>query len=92
MANRKAQNDKPNRGEPDEYDRDLARDSSGGTDENRGMSGLAGPSADGGEPRVAHDQFLEGAGTYNDQKDRKGQAQSPRELTHNEPPRKKEGH
>lgn len=26
------------------------------------------------------------------QHDRKGQAQSPRELTHNEPPKKKEGH
>lgn len=26
------------------------------------------------------------------QDDRKGQAQSPRELTHNEPPKKKEGH
>lgn len=26
------------------------------------------------------------------QHDRKGQAQSPRELTHNEPPKQKEGH
>ena len=91
MANRKAQNDKPIRSEPDEYDRDLRRDGSGGNDENRGTSGLAGPSA-GEEPRVAHDQFLEGAGSYNDQKDRKGQAQSPQELTHDEPPRQKEGH
>ena len=27
-----------------------------------------------------------------DQRTRKGQAQSPRELTHNEPPKHKEGH
>lgn len=30
--------------------------------------------------------------SHHEQHTRKGQAQSPRELTHNEPPKKKEGH
>lgn len=30
--------------------------------------------------------------SQHEQHTRKGQAQSPRELTHNEPPKKKEGH
>ena len=88
MANRKAEKDKPNADMPDEYDRDLERDNdrSGGTRQAAGAGG--GPSGN-----VELDsQLPQGFGPVNHQKDRKGQAQSPRELTPNEPPREKEGH
>jgi hypothetical protein len=86
MANRKAQKDKPNRGQPDQYDRDLEHDGHGPTEAER-RSELA-P----GARSVAEEQFLAGAGPRNVQKDRKGQAQSPVELNLNQPEHRKEGH
>lgn len=86
MANRKAQNDKPNRGQPDQYDRELEHDNRGPTEAER-RSELA-P----GARSVAEEQFLAGAGPRNYQKDRKGQAQSPVELNTNQPEEKREGH
>ena len=87
MANRKATKDNPDGGRGDEYERDLERD-------NRRQAGTA-DEADGGDRNdrnVAAEQFEAGGGTYNDQKDRTGQAQSPRELNLNQPPKQKEGH
>lgn len=90
MANRKASNDKPNRGEPDQYDRDLERDSrraAGGNDARE-------PGNAAGRPRTEGQEQMH-AGFDRDalaQKDRKGQAQSPVEQTLNQPPRHKEGH
>ena len=84
MANRKATKDNPDGGRGDEYERDLERD-------NRRQAGTT-EGADDGDRSVAAEQFEAGGGTYNDQKDRKGQAQSPRELTPNEPQEQKEGH
>ena len=89
MANRKAQNDKPNRGEPDNYDRDLDRDN------RRQAEGLTDVEPRGGaEPGITESrrQLREGMGTEHLQKDRKGQAQSPAELNPNQPPKRKEGH
>lgn len=90
MANRKATKDNPDGGRGDEYERDLERD-------NRRQAGTAGDAdggdrGDAGERNVAAEQFEAAGGTYNDQKDRKGQAQSPRELNLNQPPKQKEGH
>ncbi|HEY0972500.1 MAG TPA: hypothetical protein VGE02_16135 [Gemmatimonadales bacterium] len=89
MANRKANKDKPNRGEPDNYDRDLVRDN------RRQVEGIAEVEPRGGaEPDIseAQRQLRAGMGTGNLQKDRKGQAQSPVEMNLNQPPKKKEGH
>lgn len=83
MANRKATKDNPDGGRGDEYERDLERD-------NRRQAGTADDAGD--ERNVPAEQFEAGGGTYNDQKDRKGQAQSPRELNLNQPPKQKEGH
>ena len=89
MANRKANKDKPDKGQPDEYDRDLERDSrratEGGPDRDAGSSAAA-PRTGGQEQMHA---TMAGEGP---QKDRKGQAQSPRELNLDQPPRHKEGH
>lgn len=84
------------RGRPvrDEFDEDLARDNAAGGVRN---------AAEGGDARAYQEgQHVEAAPRYeaNDsggdaargQHARKGQAESPRELTHNEPPKKKEGH
>ena len=84
MANRKATKDNPDGGRGDEYERDLERD-------NRRQAGTT-DDADDADRNPAAEQFEAAGGTYNDQKDRKGQAQSPRELTPNEPPKQKEGH
>lgn len=89
MANRKAKNDNPNRGEPDNYDRDLERDN------RRQAEGIAEVEPRGGaEPGLndAQRQLRAGMGTENLQKDRKGQAQSPVEMNLNQPPKDKEGH
>ena len=87
MANRKATKDNSDGGRGDEYERDLERD-------NRRQAGTADDADDGDrdDRNVAAEQFEAAGGTYNDQKDRKGQAQSPRELNLNQPPRQKEGH
>lgn len=84
MANRKATKDNPDGGRGDEYERDLERD-------NRRQAGTAEPGDD-GDRNPAAEQFESAGGTYNDQKDRTGQAQSPRELNLNQPPKQKEGH
>ena len=85
MANRKATKDNPDGGRGDEYERDLERD-------NRRQAGTADAAAENGDADLPIDQFASAGGTYNDQKDRKGQAQSPRELNLNQPPKQKEGH
>jgi hypothetical protein len=88
MANRKAKVDKQHADAPDEYDRDLERDSSRLPD---GRTRL-----DEDDPyRPSADERHASAGDsgpVHPQKDRKGQAQSPVEETPNEPPRRKEGH
>ena len=84
MANRKATKDNPDGGRGDEYERDLERD-------NRRQAGTT-DDADDADRNTAAEQFEAAGGTYNDQKDRKGQAQSPRELNLNQPPKQKEGH
>lgn len=92
MTNRKATKDNPHGGRGDEYERDLERD-------NRQQAGTTEPSPRSGRPETddrdrnpAAEQFEAAGGTYNDQKDRTGQAQSPRELNLNQPPKRKEGH
>ena len=84
MANRKATKDNPDGGRGDEYARDLERD-------NRRQSGTL-DNAEDVERNPAAEQFESAGGTYNDQTDRTGQAQSPRELNLNQPPKHKEGH
>ena len=82
MANRKANKDKPDKGQPDEYDRDLERDSRRATD----------GAADRGAGAAGQEQMHTAMAGEGPQKDRKGQAQSPRELNLDQPPRHKEGH
>ena len=89
MANRKAQIDKENKDEPDRYDEDLKRDN------RRAVEGSTEREPSGGatrEPSEAERQFTAGAFPEHDQKDRKGQAQSPVELSPNQPPKQQEGH
>lgn len=89
MANRKAQNEKQQADQPDQYDRDLVRDN------RRQAENMPEVEPRGGaEPEMseAQRQYEAGAGPRNFQKDRTGQAQSPVELTPNEPPKDKEGH
>ena len=89
MANRKAKKDNPNRGEPDNYDRDLERDN------RRQVEGIVEVEPRGGAERGINEeqrQLRAGMGTENLQKDRKGQAQSPVEMNLNQPPKKKERH
>ena len=85
MANRKATKDNPNGGRGDEYERDLERD-------NQRQAGTTDATAEDRDGNLPVDQFASAGGTYNDQKDRTGQAQSPRELNLNQPPKRKEGH
>jgi hypothetical protein len=74
---------------PDQYDEDLARDNRRGR-EGDGMSDLAQDVRSGAmgftpaDGREDHNGWRSHA--------RKGQAESPVELTHNEPPHHKEGH
>lgn len=72
----------------DEYDDDLARDNQRGH-EAHGMEELARDTRSGmaGAPGAER-----GAGTEGVQHARRGQAESPAERTHNEPPHKKQGH
>jgi len=74
----------------DAFDRDLERDNRGG-----GAGGTLGDLANpGGDDRAGAgaSQPHVADGEEHRQKDRQGQAQSPRELTHNEQPKQKEGH
>ena len=89
MANRKAEKDKVHADAPDAYDRDLERDN------RRQAENLTEVEPRGGaerEPTEAQRQLEAGMGPRNVQKDRTGQAQSPVELTPNQPPKDKEGH
>jgi hypothetical protein len=81
---------------PDQYDEDLARDNRRGR-EGEGMSDLARETRPGlvAEPEGAPSG--EGGGNADGRHfwrshARQGQAESPVELNHNEPPKKKEGH
>ena len=89
MANRKAKIDKPRADAPDEYDRDLERDNDRSPEAGRTR-------LDAGDPyRPTADERRPGGGDggrAHFQKDRTGQAQSPVEETHDEQPRRKEGH
>jgi len=81
---------------PDQYDEDLARDNRRGR-EGEGMSDLAmntragnaGFVGDEGAPREPHTGDTRHGWRSHA---RQGQAESPVELNHNEPPKKKEGH
>ena len=80
---------------PDQYDDDLARDNRRGR-EGEGMSDLArevrpGAAGFAATDRPANMDGLDDRHGWRSH-DRQGQAQSPVELTHNEPPKKKEGH
>lgn len=87
MSNRKANKERSGEG-PDEYDQDLERDNRRDGDPDARTDAPAGGTT--ASMGTAHlDTPL---GPSQGQKDRKGQAQSPRELTHDEQPRQKEGH
>jgi hypothetical protein len=88
MANRKAKIDKPYADEPDQYDRDLERDNSRLPD---GRTRLDAAAPYEPSPEERHASGGDSGRVY-PQKDRKGQAQSPVEETHNEPPKQREGH
>ena len=89
MANRKANKDKPDKGQPDSYDRDLQRDSRRATEPMPERE----PGGGAGEPRtMGQEQMYAAMSEEGPQKDRTGHAQSPRELTPNQPPKHKEGH
>lgn len=70
------------RATPDAYDADLERDNQ------RRVSGDAGPQSGTGVSQMHAQSFAD----ENRQKDRTGQAQSPRELNLDQPEGKKEGH
>jgi hypothetical protein len=81
---------------PDQYDEDLARDNRFGR-EGEGMSDLARDTRSGMAAEPDRSQGGEGGGSSDGRHfwrshARQGQAESPVELNHNEPPRKKEGH
>jgi hypothetical protein len=80
---------------PDQYDEDLARDNRRGR-EGEGMSDLAREVRTGAAGFAAGDRpaNMEGLDDRHGWRShaRQGQAESPVELTHNEPPKKKEGH
>lgn len=106
MPYRKATNEGSGQGgqrgdEGDQYDRDLARDSHGepqeGRDASRGAERGAASAADAQGMRELADRIGSGAqeGRATDERDqhaRRGQAQSPVQTNHFEPPRQKEGH
>jgi hypothetical protein len=75
--------------QPDEYDEDLARDNRRGR-EGEGMSDLAAETRAGNAGFTPSDGVEDRHGWRSHA--RRGQAESPVELNHNEPPRKKEGH
>jgi hypothetical protein len=72
----------------DEYERDLARDSHHETEPHT-MEELAHPGRD---PDMPQEERSTGPDMEHGQHARKGQAESSRELTPNQPERKKEGH
>ena len=76
----------------DSFDRDLERDNQRGAGGSR-MADLPDAMAGGpaGESPTTQ-PHVEGMGEGRGQHSRKGQAESPVEETHNEPPKKKEGH
>ena len=74
---------------PDQYDEDLARDNRRGR-EGEGMSDLAAETRAGSAGFTPSDGVDDRHGWRSHA--RRGQAESPVELNHNEPPRKKEGH
>ena len=81
--------------QPDEYDQDLVRDNQGGRTAS-GMEDLARQTRPGAAGFAAGDRpaNMEGLDDRHGWRShaRQGNAESPVELTHNEPPRKKEGH
>ena len=100
MANRKAQKDERtgnNRSGDhdrlDRYDQDLMRDSSSANDQST-MAGLAGQAGEsrGDEGGITLPHVGTEDGREHPQHARQGQAESPREATHYEPPKHKEGH
>ena len=76
---------------PDQYDEDLARDNRRGR-EGEGMSDLAASTRAGNAGLIPSDEHIGDERHGWRSHARQGQAESPVELNHNEPPRKKEGH
>ena len=82
--------------QPDQYDEDLARDNRRGR-EGESMSDLASDTRSGMMAEPDRSAGGDGGGNSDGRHfwrshARQGQAESPVELTHNEPPHKKEGH